>query len=166
MWVSKDSLATTCVVGHFMNIRESHIPGFINPRSVKSLCTTQQLTRKDVDFQWGPEHEEAFEYIKDKIASIAILAYFDPTESVTIQCDTSMEGLEAVLYQTTSQLQSPASDQHRTELQQYRKRDACNCLCLNKIPPRHLWTPRDCGIRSQALRVHYQETSVDRKSQD
>ena len=116
MWASKNSLATTCVVGHFMNIGESQIPGFINPRSVKSLCTTQQLTSKDVDFQWGPEHEEAFEYIKDKIASIAILAYFDPTKSVTIQCDTSMEGLEAVLYQTTSQLQSPASDQHRTEL--------------------------------------------------
>ena len=70
-----------------------------------------------ISMQWGPEHEEAFEYIKDNIASIAILAYFDPTKSVTIQCDISMEGLGAVLCQTTSQLQSPARDQHRTELQ-------------------------------------------------
>ena len=26
---------------------------------------------KDVDFEWGPEHQEAFEYIQDNIASIA-----------------------------------------------------------------------------------------------
>ena len=67
---------------------------------LSNLCAPlNKLTRKDVDFQWGPEHQEAFEHIKDNIASIAILAYFDPTKSVTIQCDASMEGLGAVLYQ-------------------------------------------------------------------
>ena len=67
---------------------------------LSNLCAPlNELTRKDVDFQWGPEHQEAFEHIKDNIASIAVLAYFDPTKSVTIQCDASMEGLGAVLYQ-------------------------------------------------------------------
>ena len=74
--------------------------GSLTPDHSNLCAPLNKLTRKDVDFQWGPEHQEAFERIKDNIASIAILwSYFDPTKSVTIQCDASMEGLGAVLYQ-------------------------------------------------------------------
>ncbi|XP_046857922.1 uncharacterized protein K02A2.6-like [Xenia sp. Carnegie-2017] len=67
---------------------------------LSDLCAPlNKLTRKDVDFQWGPEHQEAFERIKDNIANVGVLAYFDPTRPVTIQCDASTEGLGAILYQ-------------------------------------------------------------------
>ena len=69
--------------------RGSFTPDLLN------LCTPlNKLTRKDVDFQRAPEHQEAFKPIKDNIASIAILAYFDPNESVTIQCVTILTTLQ------------------------------------------------------------------------
>ena len=67
---------------------------------LSNLCAPlNKLTRKDTDFQWGPEQQTAFETIKESIASITVLAYFDSKKPVRIQCDASMEGLGAVLYQ-------------------------------------------------------------------
>ena len=79
-------------------LSSAKFPGSLTPDQ-SNLCAPHiKLTRRDFDFQWGPEHQEAFEHIKDNIASVAILAYFDPTKLVTIQCDTSMQGLGAVLF--------------------------------------------------------------------
>ena len=87
---------------------------------LSNLCAPlNKLTRKDVDFQSGPEHQEAFERIKDNIASIqepikgscsiAILAYFDPTKSVTISHVTHLwRDSEQYSTRKTGQLKLPA----------------------------------------------------------
>lgn len=66
-----------------------------------SALTTplRALCRKDVTFSWGPEHQLAFNNVKDTIASPTVLKYFDSSKPVTIQVDASLRGLGAVLLQ-------------------------------------------------------------------
>ena len=59
----------------------------------------RDLTRHDVDFQWHPEHQKAFEKMKQEISSPKTLAYFDGHKPVTIQTDASQRGVGAALLQ-------------------------------------------------------------------
>ena len=133
---------------------------------LSNLCAPlNKLTRKDVDFQWGPEHQEAFEHIKDNIASIAILAYFDPTKSVTIQCDASMEGLGAVLYQNNKPVTVASKTLTNTE-QNYGNIEREMLAIVFALTRFHHYTyGRHVIVESDHKPlVHYQETSVDSKS--
>ena len=58
-----------------------------------------RLYKKDTVWRWDPEHQRAFEGIKSVISSLPVLAYFDAKSEHTIQCDTSKQGLGAVLLQ-------------------------------------------------------------------
>ena len=57
------------------------------------------LTKKTREFVWSPEHQSALDCIKKAIMAPASLQYFDSTQPVTIQVDTSHRGLGAVLPQ-------------------------------------------------------------------
>ena len=57
------------------------------------------LTKKDSEFQWGPEHQLAVDKIKQAVTSANSLKYFDSTKPVTIQVDASTRGLGATLFQ-------------------------------------------------------------------
>jgi len=59
----------------------------------------RQLLRKDVDWQWSHEHEEAFSRLKGLLQSAPTLKYFDPADNVWIQTDSSSKGLGACLLQ-------------------------------------------------------------------
>ena len=54
------------------------------------------LTKKTSEFVWSPEHQSAVDRIKRAIAAPTSLQYFDSTQPVTIQVDTSQRGLGAV----------------------------------------------------------------------
>ncbi len=58
-----------------------------------------QLTHKDVDFQWGPEQQKAFEELKKHLITAPILVYPDFSHLFILFTDASMAGLGAVLSQ-------------------------------------------------------------------
>ena len=59
----------------------------------------RDLTKKDIAYIWGPEHHHAFQQVKEEIASMGVLRYFDPSVETVIQTDASQKGLGAVLLQ-------------------------------------------------------------------
>ena len=58
------------------------------------------LTKGVNEFQWNPEHQQAADKVKELIASLGILQYFDGNKPVTIQVDSSMRGLGVTLFQS------------------------------------------------------------------
>ena len=69
------------------------------PRLSDIMEPIRRLTKEKVSFVWGPEQEEAFRKVKELITSAPILAYFDETKDLVIQCDSSKTGIGAVLMQ-------------------------------------------------------------------
>ena len=59
----------------------------------------RKLTRKDAEWQWETEHDEAIAKLKELLTSAPVLAYYSPDKSLTIQCDASKSGLGAALLQ-------------------------------------------------------------------
>ena len=57
------------------------------------------LTRPDVEWTWDSVHDKAFEEIKRLLTQAPVLAYFDSTKELFIQCDASGRGLGAALLQ-------------------------------------------------------------------
>jgi hypothetical protein len=59
----------------------------------------RELTQKGTVFLWQPQHQRAFDDIKDEICNLPVLAYYDADREKIIQCDASKKGLGAVLLQ-------------------------------------------------------------------
>ncbi|GBM78829.1 Retrovirus-related Pol polyprotein from transposon 17.6 [Araneus ventricosus] len=57
------------------------------------------LLKKDIEFQWNHEQETSFEEIKRLISSTPVLKVFNDSLPITIQCDSSKDGLGACLLQ-------------------------------------------------------------------
>ena len=58
------------------------------------------VTKSANEFQWNPEHQQAADKVKELIASLGSLQYFDGDKPVIIQVDSSMSGLGATLLQS------------------------------------------------------------------
>lgn len=69
------------------------------PHLSDSCEVLRQLTHKDVIWEWTDIQETAFVKIKEMIASAPVLKYYNPTEDLTLQCDSSETGLGAALLQ-------------------------------------------------------------------
>ena len=50
------------------------------------------LCKEKVPFNWGPEHDRAFQLIKKEIAAAQILAYYNPKKPTILQTDASCKG--------------------------------------------------------------------------
>ena len=59
----------------------------------------RELSKEKVPFNWGPEHQEAFNVIKKEIVKAPILAYYKPDKEMVLQTDASTKGLGACLMQ-------------------------------------------------------------------
>ena len=57
------------------------------------------LTRKNVEFEWTPDCQRAFETLKEKLIQAPVLAYPDFERSFVLETDASAKGLGAVLSQ-------------------------------------------------------------------
>lgn len=55
--------------------------------------------KKEVEFDWSPSHEEAFQKVKWNISNKVTLTYFDPTVDTVIQIEASQKGPDATLLQ-------------------------------------------------------------------
>ena len=59
----------------------------------------RDLCKEKVPFNWGLEHDGAFQLIKKEIAAAPILAYYIPKKPTILQTDASCKGLGACLLQ-------------------------------------------------------------------
>ena len=67
---------------------------------LSKLCEQiRELSKERVLFNWGLEHQEAFNAIKNKIVKAPILTYYDPNKETILQTDASIKGLGACLMQ-------------------------------------------------------------------
>ena len=68
--------------------------------SLAHLCALlRPLLRKDAEWQWRTEHENACSKIKEAIKEITAIKHFQRDAPTRIICDPSKEGLGAVLQQ-------------------------------------------------------------------
>ena len=58
-----------------------------------------QLTCKDTQFTWGPEHDKVLKALKKEISAAPTQRYYDPYQPLVLQTDACSKGLGAVLLQ-------------------------------------------------------------------
>ena len=69
-------------------------------QNLSEMChPISNLLHKDVAWHWDTEQEEAFKKIKEAIIKPPVLKYYNPKQEVTVQCDSSKDGLGCVLLQ-------------------------------------------------------------------
>lgn len=56
-----------------------------------------ELTKKDVRFQWEPKHEEAFNKLKKVLNSDLVLTHYDPKRKIVVAADASSYGKSGTL---------------------------------------------------------------------
>ena len=71
---------------------------FVSKLSVVISPISDQ-THPNVEWTWDSVHEKAFEEIKRLLTQAPVLAYFDSTKELLIQCGASGQGLDAALLQ-------------------------------------------------------------------
>ena len=80
----------------------------VNYLSKFSACLSEltelihELSKEKVPFNWGPEHDDAFQLIKKEIMVAPILAYYNPNKPTILQTDASCKGLGACLLKMKS----------------------------------------------------------------
>lgn len=70
------------------------------PNATITLDPIYNLLRKNVNFDWSADCEEAFQTIKNNLCSAPILAIFDREAPTFIYTDASIKGIGAILKQT------------------------------------------------------------------
>ena len=132
------------------------------PHLSQTLQPLQNLLQKDVPFNWSSAQEEAFDHIKQKIASSPVLAFFQPDVPITLQNDASKYGLGAVLMQKDKPVAYASRSLKPAEriYAQIEKEMLAIVFGLEKVSPLHIWSGRyHGGDRSQALGSDYKQTA-------
>lgn len=76
------------------NYMAKFIPGLS-----EKLGPLREMKHSTESFVWMKKHQQAFEVVREEIASKKLLKYFDKNKPVTIDCDSSCFGIGAVLLQ-------------------------------------------------------------------
>ena len=100
----------------------------------------RELSKEEVPFNWGPEHDEAFHMIKKEITVAPILAYYNPNKPRILKTDASCKGLGACLLQIEKPMYFASKALTDTEgLRQDRTRVISCHMGDGKIPPFPIW---------------------------
>ena len=81
----------------------------------------RDVMKRDVDLYWNKQQQRSFDELKELCCSTQVLAYYDVTKDVTIQCDASSYGLGRVLLQDgrpiayTSRALTPTEKRYESE---------------------------------------------------
>ena len=59
----------------------------------------REFSKYKVPFNWGPEHQEAFNQMKREIVRAPIPAYYNPRKETVLQTDASTKGFGTCLLQ-------------------------------------------------------------------
>ncbi|RXN19979.1 Retrovirus-related Pol polyprotein from transposon 297 [Labeo rohita] len=69
------------------------------PKEASLTAPLRQLLRKDAVWQWNPHHSTALENLKSALTKAPVLRFYDHKKPLTIQADSSKDGLGACLLQ-------------------------------------------------------------------
>jgi hypothetical protein len=69
------------------------------PKMASLTSSMRDLLKKDVTFCWLPQHQKALDNLKEIITKAPALASFDSNKPITIQCDSSKDGMGFTLMQ-------------------------------------------------------------------
>ena len=75
------------------------------------------MTAKEAKFIWSPQHETAFQELRELVVRHPVLKYYDLQEEVTVQCDASEYGLGAALLQNGQAVAFASRSLSQTERQ-------------------------------------------------
>lgn len=70
-----------------------------SPHLANLTAPLRALLKIDTEFDWGPEHERAFQATKAASGKATTLKYCDPTKPLIVQVDASRAGLRVALIQ-------------------------------------------------------------------
>jgi transposase InsO family protein len=87
-----------------------------SPNLAEITSPLRALLKNDVDFQWSEQHEAAFNKVKKALTESPILAYFDKDKQVTLQVDSSKDGLGACLMQDGKPVMYASKSLTKTEI--------------------------------------------------
>ena len=85
-----------------------YLAEFIENLSAKTE-PIRQLLRKESQWNWGEEQENAFKKLKSDIANIAELKHYDPEAQTVLTTDASTKSLGATLWQIDEQGRRPVA---------------------------------------------------------
>ena len=97
--------------------------GFVNymskflPRLSEVAQPLREMTAKEAKFIWSPQHETAFQEVRELVVRHPVLKYYDLKEEVTVQCDASEYGLGAALLQNGQPVAFASRSLSQTERQ-------------------------------------------------
>ena len=57
------------------------------PRLSEVVQPLREMTAKGAKFIWSPQHETAFQEVRELVVRHPVLKYYDLQEEVTVQCD-------------------------------------------------------------------------------
>ena len=69
------------------------------PKLSDVLDPIRQLARESVPWQWTRAQDEAFKTVQNLVTKAPVLAFYDPSSELIIQCDSSQKGLGTALTQ-------------------------------------------------------------------
>jgi hypothetical protein len=69
------------------------------PEESSITAPLRELLKKETEWKWQPEHDEALEKLKTVLTSDPVLTFYDVTKPVVLQVDSSQKGLGACLLQ-------------------------------------------------------------------
>uniref|UniRef100_A0A8C6K5V8 Gypsy retrotransposon integrase-like protein 1 n=1 Tax=Nothobranchius furzeri TaxID=105023 RepID=A0A8C6K5V8_NOTFU len=69
------------------------------PHLSQIIAPRRQLLKRENEFTWDRQHEDAFTQMKHLITHHPVLAFFDPQKELRLQVDASKSGLGAVMLQ-------------------------------------------------------------------
>ena len=70
-----------------------------DPNLSEVMEPIRNLTCKEIEWKWTPEHDAALKRIKEMATTSPLLKYYNPEDALTIQCDASEKGLGAAILQ-------------------------------------------------------------------
>ena len=111
------------------------------PKLSDVIRPISDMTRPDVECTWDSARDKAFEEIKRLLTQAPVLAYFDSTKELSIQCDqwARRRCSTPTKRKTTSVLQQ-SPRRYRDKVRNNRKGDACYWLRSREMAPIHLWS--------------------------
>ena len=59
----------------------------------------RSLLKKETEFLWDEQQSRAFERVKQTITQSPVLVYYDPKKELTLEVDSSKDGIGACLMQ-------------------------------------------------------------------
>ena len=69
------------------------------PNMAEKTAQLRQLLKKSSEWIWSQEHKKGFEELKHILAEDALLRYFNPNKQITLQVDSSKDGMGVCLMQ-------------------------------------------------------------------